>query len=108
MLYCQSFKIGSNSCEQCFEKISCTLEKDRFQKLFTMKNYANEVTDEFELFQAFSSFFEEKVRLTLAGINYDNLLDSKIQNPPLRSKKELSKIIKQVNEEELRKIESNS
>jgi len=108
MLYSYGFSIGKNSCEQSIEKISCISESERFENLFTAKNYSKEVTDKFDLFQAFSSFFEEKMRLSLAGIDYDNLLNSNITNPPLRAKKEITKIIKEELKEELRRIESDN
>jgi hypothetical protein len=78
MLYCYGFKIGKYSCEQSIDKISSISESQRFEDLFAMKNYSEEVSGALDLFQAFSSFFQEKVRLTLAGVNYDNLLDLNI------------------------------
>lgn len=93
MLYAYSFKLSKYTCEQSLEKLYCPSENERFHSLFSQKNYSGEVTDEFELPNAFASFFVEKVRLSLAGIAYDNLLDSNISNPSLRSKKEVDEII---------------
>jgi hypothetical protein len=74
-------------------KISSISESQRFEDLFAMKNYSEEVSGALDLFQAFSSFFQEKVRLTLAGVNYDNLLDLNIVNPSLRTPEEINQIM---------------
>ncbi len=92
-LYASSFKISKNSYEQSFEKISCISENERFQSLFSKKDYSCEITQELDIYDAFNSFFEEKARLTHAGIGYDNLLHGSAPNPLLRPKEEVSKMI---------------
>jgi hypothetical protein len=107
ILYCYSFRPCKNASEQSIEKFFCRSENERFHALFSKKNYSNEIVEELDLFPAFNAFFEEKVRLTRAGIPYDNLLDSKASNPPLRSTGEISKIIDAEIAEEMRKSEKN-
>lgn len=103
-LFAYSFRISQNGSEQSIEKTTCLSECKRFWDLFNQKNYLNASSFNFELFDTFSDFFEEKVRLTLAGFNYDNLLNSNTRNPPLRSKEELSKFITEEHKEIMRKI----
>ena len=108
ILHCYNFKPCKNDSEQSVEKLFCLSESDRFNSLFSKKNYSYEIVEELDLFPAFSSFFEEKIRLTRAGILYDNLLDSSISNPPLRSASEVSKIIIAEFEEKTRKLEAKN
>lgn len=103
-LFAYSFRISKNGSEQSIEKTTLLSECKRFWDLFNKKNYLNTSSFNFELFDAFGDFFEEKVRLTLAGFNYDNLLDCNTQNPPLRSKEELSKFLMKEHKKIMRKI----
>ncbi len=101
-LFAYSFRLSKNGSEQSIEKVTRLSECERFWDLFNKKNYLNTSSFNFVLFDAFSGFFEEKVRLTLAGFNYDNLLDCDTQNPPLCSKEELSKFLLKEHEEIIR------
>lgn len=103
-MFAYSFRISKNGSEQSIEKTTLLSECKRFWDLFNKKNYLNTSSFNFELFDAFGDFFEEKVRLTLAGFNYDNLLDCNTQNPPLRSKEELSKFLMKEHKKIMRKI----
>lgn len=84
------------------EKVSCPSERDRFFDLLHQKWYATDPVFHFELYDAFGDFFEEKARLTGAGIPYDNLLDRDVSNPPLLSPKEIQKRIQQEIETEMK------
>ena len=90
-LYAYGFRISNRSSEKAIEKIFCADEAERFYGLLSKKDYCRESTSCMELFDAFSDFFEEKARLGAAGVAYDNLLDPRIKNPPLRSDKEFAR-----------------
>ncbi len=94
-----SFRISKDSYEQSIERLFCEDESKRFHYLFSRKDYLSEASFDFELHEAFAHFFEEKARLTVAGIKYDDLLDPNGKNPPLCSLKEVSKMIKDEIEE---------
>jgi hypothetical protein len=67
------------------EKVHCLSESERFNYLFSRKNYFEDTASHMEMFGAFASFFEEKVRLSSIGEQYDNLLDENVVNPKLSS-----------------------
>lgn len=101
-LFAYSFRLSKNSCERSLEKVSCPSERDRFFDLLHQKSDATDPVFHFELYDAFGDFFEEKARLTGAGIPYDNLLDRDVSNPPLLSPKEIQKRIQQEIETEMK------
>jgi hypothetical protein len=70
---------------QSMEKVRCPSESERFNCLFSRKNYFEDTVSHMEMFEAFASFFEEKVRLSSIGEEYDNLLDENVVNPKLSS-----------------------
>lgn len=91
-LLTQNFHSPQNEL-QSLEKQFCPCEADRFFKLFERKNYLPDVAGDFQLFDAFSQFFEVKAQLERSNIKYDNLLEPKIINPDLRTPKEINDII---------------
>lgn len=93
-LFSYSFRLTKNGNEQSIEKLVCLDEAERFWQLLKTKSYLSDISWNFELFDAFSEFFEEKARLSNANIPYDNLLDVSVLNPTLRPKSEISAIIK--------------
>lgn len=98
-LFTYSFRLPKDGNEQSIEKLFNEEEANRFHKLFNVKSYLPNISWNCDLFDAFSEFFEEKARLEKANIQYDNLLNPSVFNPALRSKKEISAIIKKQIEE---------
>jgi len=91
-IFAQNFSKKSDS-ETVIEKIYCVDESNRFQKLFSKKQYDNEYALLSTLYEAFSEIYNEKIRLDTIGIQLDNLLDSNKTNPSLRSPKEIKQIV---------------
>ncbi|MBQ8447732.1 MAG: hypothetical protein IJX27_02230 [Clostridia bacterium] len=79
------FYLNKENNIQSMEKVHCPSESERFNYLFSRKNYFEDTASPMEMFGAFASFFEEKVRLSSIGEQYDNLLDENIVNPKLSS-----------------------
>ncbi len=98
-LFTYSFRLPKDGSEQLIEKTFNKEEANRFCKLFDSKNYLPDISWNMELFDAFGEFFEEKARLEKAKIQYDNLLDPDVCNPALRTKNEISAILKKQIEE---------
>ncbi len=92
LLYSYAFRLGKKGIEQSIEKTVCASESERFYTLLKQKGYSGETFFSFELYHVFSSFFEEKAQLSVAGIPYDNLLDADKTNPPLCSPEEISRL----------------
>ena len=98
-LFTYSFRLSKDGSEQYIEKVFSREEANRFCELFERKNYLPDISWNWELFDAFGEFFEEKARLEKANIPYDNLLDPLASNPDLRPKNEISAIIRKQIEE---------
>lgn len=64
-------------------KYNCLEESDRFHKLIGDKNYSDKSKWHFELKGAFTSSWEEKLRLERFGIQIDNLITPNVVNPEL-------------------------
>ncbi|MBE6638108.1 MAG: hypothetical protein E7616_01440 [Ruminococcaceae bacterium] len=93
MLATQSFTKRENASETIIEKIRSVEEYSRFRILIERKCYDSEYAFAFELFDVFGTIFGEKVRLSLIGIELDNLLDADKTNPALRTPKEIKDLI---------------
>lgn len=92
-LFACSFRKTQKSTEEIVEKCFCGSEPARFSQLLGKKEYLSEAAFHFELFDAFSAFFEEKVRLLRIGKRIDNLLDEKASNPALKTPREIDALI---------------
>jgi len=105
-IHCCSFKSGGASEFSSVEKISAnTDEVKRFEHLLSMKDYSNEYTYGFSFYEAFYSFFSEKIRLESAGIPYDDLLCETTFNPPILTPAEVDAMTKEESKKWLSELE---
>lgn len=93
-LFTCSFRLSKDGSERSIEKVFDSEEATRFHQLLNAKNYLPDISWNWELYEAFGEFFEEKARLERANIPYDNLLYPAVFNPALRSAEEISAIIR--------------
>ena len=94
-LYSHSFRLTKHSFEVSYERINCPDEAIRFCELLSWKNYLDEILLEVTLDGVFYNFFSEKVRLSHAGVKYDDLLSPQGANPPLRPSEELARMMRE-------------
>lgn len=92
VLCAEKFKIGQEISE--LNKYQALGEVNRFNLLFSFKNYSDGIWGGFSLSEMFSVAFEEKNRMSLLEMSIDNLLDSKAVNPEILSSDELKKAYK--------------
>ncbi len=92
-LFAQSFSKKQTRTEQIIETIACPNESERFHALFDQKRYDDEYMLLPTFFDVFSEIYDSKIRLSLIGIELDNLLDGKQQNPDLRTPEEIQEIV---------------
>ena len=92
MLYCEKFRKDKNISE--FKKYTALTEVERFNFLFSQKNYSDHIFSDFDLAHMFSTAFEEKNRMELLGESIDNLLDTKVHNPEFLPYPEIDKAYK--------------
>lgn len=90
-----SFKVSKYSEYSFVEKQTSAGEAERFHALLSNKGYSKEYIFGFGFYEAFESFFKEKIRLDRAGIAYDNLLDENVENPPISTPEEMDEYIKE-------------
>ena len=89
VLCAEKFKIGQEILE--LNKYQLLGEVNRFNLLFSFKNYSDGIWGGFSLSDMYSVAFEEKNRMNMLGISIDNLLDTKASNPAILSSNELKK-----------------
>lgn len=103
-LHICSFKVSKYSEYSFVKKQSCVSEAERFNSLLSKKGYSEEYIFGFGFYEAFESFFKEKIRLDRAGIAYDNLLCTDIDNPPISTPEEMDEYIKEKTKAWLREL----
>lgn len=84
-------------------KVSCPEEFDRYNYLFSKKNYSTYAIGAFDIYGMFHNAFQEKNRLELLGLSIDNLLDINMQNPELLSPAKAELMHKTLLDEDLKK-----
>ena len=87
----ETFKIKNDSAISMVNRFSCVEEVERFNSLFSLKNYSCDFAMFAELYSAFYTVWQEKERLKSIGMFVDNLLDEKEINPKLKSPKDSTK-----------------
>ena len=92
VLCAEQFKIGQEISE--VNKYQALEEANRFNALFSLKNYSDGIWGGFVLSEMFDIVFEEKNRMSLLDIPIDNLLDLTAINPEFLSSDELKKAYK--------------
>lgn len=87
----KSFNCNRTSCITYVDRIMCLEELDRFYRLSNEKGYSNEYVQFFDLYHAYGEVWSEFERAKITGIPIDNLLETSIQNPMLRTPDEATR-----------------
>ena len=69
-------------------------EVDRFEQLFSYKDYSQDYYRDFDLYQMFSTAFEETNRMDLLSLKIDDLLDPEMKNPDFLLPSEIDEVYK--------------
>ncbi len=87
-LILETFKNNDNSICTCFKKEVCLSETERFNTLFSIKNYSKDYGSPLDLISAYELLWEESERAKISGIPIDNLLDANKKNPDFKTPRE--------------------
>ncbi len=82
-------------------KVSCPEEFDRYNYLFSKKNYSTYAIGAFDIYGMFHNAFQEKNRMELLGMSIDNLLDINVQNPKFLSNAEAEAAFRELMDKEM-------
>lgn len=93
-LACENFRI-SNEISEIFKEQDLT-EVDRFNRLFSKKNYSFDYLGGYSLFSMFGTVFGEKNRAELLNEQIDNLLNTELVNPALCTPSDVDRNLQKV------------